>query len=322
MPDNTTPTSTTADTSGAETPETTEQTTDTGTTPADGSADPTKQAPKPPTLTPTQKKLVKSLKLKVDGKEYNEDLPFEIDPSDSKAVEYLTRQLQLSKMGQARSSETATLKKQVEGFINELRKNPRKVLNDPNLGLDFKKIVQEFIEEELQNSQKSPEQLKADQLEKEVARLKEENERRQQEFNAREFERLQQQALDTYDVQVEQALSKSDLPKSPYVVKKMADYMLLGLQQGMDVSPEDVIPLVRKEMQDDLKAMFAVMPEQVIEELIGKDTLKKLRTKNIAQAKGAKLPPPVGATKDVGVKQAPKPTEPKKKMSYKQMFGF
>ena len=120
---------------------------------------------------------------------------------------------------------------------------------------------------------------------------------------------------------VSKAIETSDLPKSPYVVRKMADYMLLGLENGVDVHPNDVINLVREEIQSDIQQMFAVMPEEVIEKLIGKDVLGKLRKSRVAKAKAAAPPVPVKSfVKDIG-SDKPKVEKPVDKKSYKNFFG-
>ncbi len=264
---------------------------------------------------------IKKLKLKVDGKDYDEDLPFDL-PDDPKAKEYMTRQLQLAKMGQNRAQQYSALEKDVVGFLNELKANPKKALSNPNFGLDLKKLAAEIIEEEISNSQKSPEQIKAEKLEQEIQRLKEERETEKQTAQQREFERLQEQAYQKYDADMSSALDKSDLPKSPFVIKKMADYMLSGLEKGLDITPEDVLPLVRNEVLEDMRSMIGAMPDEAIEEFIGKDIFNRVRKKNLAKAKGGVLPPtPVkSAIKDVS--KSPKAeAKPAKKNSYKSFFG-
>jgi hypothetical protein len=121
---------------------------------------------------------------------------------------------------------------------------------------------------------------------------------------------------------VEQALKNSDLPKSPYVIKKMADYMLLGLDNNMDLSPEQVLPLVREEIYKDIKEMFGAMPEEVIEQMIGKDVFNRVRKKNLAKARGGNAPVPVkSAIKDVGKTSAnQEPKSDKPKMTYREFF--
>jgi len=274
------------------------------------------EAPSKAEAKAAEKKFLKQLKLKIDGKEISEDLPFEI-PDDPKAVEYMQRQLQLGKMGQSRAQEKAELEKKVAQFIETLRKNPRAVLSDPTIGVDVKQLAAQILEEEIANSQKTPEQLEKEQLQQQLKQMQEERQREQEEFQRREFQRLQEVEFERYNTSMDKTLSESDLPKSDYVKKKMADYMLLGLQQGMDLSPEDVLPLVRDEVLKDLKNMFEVMPEDVIEKFVGKEKLNNLRKKNLAKAK-EKPATPVGAIKDVAAKKA---AAPAKKMTLKQMFG-
>lgn len=261
---------------------------------------------------------IRKLKLKVDGHELEEELPFEID-DNPEAVEYMTRQLQMSKAAQKRMSEYAQLQKEARYFIDELRKNPRKILSDPSIGVDVKQLATQIIEEEIANAQKSPEQLEKERLEAELRSLQEERENEREELRQKEFERLQEIEYERYDNLMSKALETSDLPKSPYVVKKMADYMLLGLNEGIDVSPEDVLPLVREEIQNDLREMFAVMPDEVIEKIVGKEVFNRVRKKNVAKAKTA--PTPIkSAVKDTGAKTS-SATPSAEKKSFRDFFG-
>lgn len=270
-----------------------------------------------PNLTKQEAKTLRELKLKVDGKEYTETLPFEI-PNDPKAIEYATRQLQLAKASQSRMSQHAELQKQVTGFIEELKKNPKKILSDPNIGIDVKKFAAQILEEEINNSKKSPEQLEREKLETRLKELEEERKKEKEDLQKQQFEMLQSQAYEEYDREISNAINSSTLPKSSYTVKKVADYMLLGLQQGMDVKAADVIPLVEEEIRRDLKDMFAILPEDVIEQLVGKDTLGKLRKKNVAKAKQVVS----NATKGIDVGQSKKEEEkPKEKMTIRKYLG-
>jgi hypothetical protein len=264
---------------------------------------------------------VRKLKLKVDGQELEEELPFEID-DNPEAIEYMTRQLQLSKAAQKRMAESSQLQKEVKYFLEELRKNPRKVLSDPTIGIDVKELAAQIIEEEISNAQKSPEQLEREKLESELRALQEEREQEREETRQREFARLQELEFERYDSLISNALDTSDLPKSPYVVKKIADYMLLGLNEGIDVSPQDVLPLVRDEIQSDLREMVTVMPDEVIEKIVGKDVFNRVRKKNLAKAKAT--PSPVrSSVKDTGA--AAKPADASKggaqKKSFRDFFG-
>jgi len=265
------------------------------------------------------KAKLKQLKLKIYGQEVSEDLPFEID-DDPKVVEYMTKQLQLAKASQRSMQEKSQLEKEVGAFIEELKKNPRKILSDPRVSVDLKKMAAEIIEEEIEQSRKSPEQIEKEKLESRLRELEEERKKEKEELKARELERHTEQQMLQYDQMMTKALEKSDLPKSPYIVKKMADYMLLGLNNDLNLTPDDVVPLVREELQNDLKEMFAVMPDEVIEAVVGKEVFNRVRKKNVAKAKVA--PTPLKAQiKDTGIKGDEKPKAIEKK-SMKDFFGI
>lgn len=259
---------------------------------------------------------LRSLRLKVDGREIDEDLPFEI-PDDPEAVEYMKRHLQMSRMGTKRAQEYAQLEKEIRQLITEGTKNPRKLLKE--LSIDERELARQIIEQEIENAQKSPEQLEKERIEEELRSLKEEREKEKQQFEQKEFERLQEQAYEKYDQQMTAALESSNLPKEPYVVKKIADYMLVALQEGYDVSAEDVIPLVKQELEKDIQTLINAMPDEALEQFLGKQRLANFRKKNLAKAKEAVAVSSAKAVKDTGGKTTVK--EPEKKLSYKDFFG-
>jgi len=264
-----------------------------------------------------QAKYLKSLKLKVDKGEIEEALPFEI-PDTEEAREYMTKHLQLSKMGNKRAQEFSTLQKEVAEFINILKTNPKEALRNPNIGIDVKKLAADILEEEIENSKKSPEQVEKEKLELELKAIKEEREREKKDFETRELERLTDLEFQRYDDMISKAIEKTkDLPKSPYVVKKVAEYMMLGLQNNIDVTPDDVMKLVKDEIQNDIKEMFGAMPDEVVEQFLGKDRMSSMRKKNLAKAKSN----PTTPTKVVDSGNTTKPSKKAdKKQTYKEFF--
>jgi len=71
---------------------------------------------------------------------------------------------------------------------------------------------------------------------------------------------------------------------------------------------------------EDLKEMFAVMPEEVIEKIVGKDVINKIRKKSIAKAKQAPTTTTKSLAKDTG-QSSPKETAKVDKKTFKQFFG-
>lgn len=267
------------------------------------------------------KKTLKKLKIKFNNKELEEELPFEI-PDDEAAQEYMRKHLQMSKLAQAKAQDYSQLEKEIQQFVEGLRKNPRDILSNPELGIDVDKFVQEYVQQKLDEAQKSPEQLEKERLQKELNDLKSKLEKDQEEAKQKEYERLVAQETERYDNAIASAIKESELPPSPYVFKKMAGYMLLGLQNNIDLDPKDVIPLVKNEISNDLKEMFAVMPDEAVEAIVGKDTLNRIRKKNVSKAKQAAAVAP-SQIKDVGASSKKEGDQtPQKKMTYKDFFGF
>jgi len=132
-------------------------------------------------------KRIRELKLKVHGEELTEELPFEIE-EDPEVVEYLTKQLQLSKAAQRAMQEKSTFEKQVGQFFQDMKSNTKAKLIE--LGIDPKEFAAQVIEEEIKKAQMSPEQLKQMELEQELARLREEAKAKEEQFNQRELERV------------------------------------------------------------------------------------------------------------------------------------
>jgi hypothetical protein len=279
---------------------------------AEAAIDPKATKPAVQKAKETEKRL-KKLKLKVDGKEIEEEIDLDDD-------ERLIRELQMSKMGQKRAQDHANLEKQVKAFFQDFEKDPFAAMK--NLGMSPDQVIDKYINEQLENAKKSPEQLEAEKAKAELQALKAEREKEREDNKAKELARLQEQAFQQYDMQMEQSLSKSDLPKTPYTVKKIADYMLVALQAGKDVTPDDVIPLVREEMHNDIKEMFASLPEDIVEGLLGEQVLTKLRKRRVAKAAAAQAVVGKPNITDTGKSAKTESKSDGKKVDFKTFFGI
>lgn len=270
-------------------------------------------------------KRLKRLTIKYNGREYEEELPFEIEDTPE-AVEYMKRQLQLAKLSQTKSQNYSQLENEVRSFIEQLRRDPKKALSNPNVGVDLKQLAAEILQEEMENAQKSPEMLEKERLERELKNLQEEREKERELLRQKEYEQTLNREYERYDIAMTKALESSDLPKSPYIVKKMADYMMLGIRNGMKIDPSDVIPVVREEMHNDLKEMFSVMPADVIDKLLGNETYDKVRKHRLSKARGGKKvtkknPATTKGVRDVGASSSSKKESEGEKQTFKDFFG-
>jgi len=283
-------------------------------------SEPSKEAEAKEKEEKSKAKRLKKLKLKVDGQELEEELPFEID-DNPEMVEYLKRNLQLAKMAQKRAHSYAELEKEVVDFIQELKTNPRKALSDPNVGIDVKELAKSIIEEELENMKKTPEQIEKERLEAELKAMKEEREKEKETLRQRELEMLEQKEFERYDALIDKALTDTKLPRTPYVVRKIADNFLVALDADIDPDPVSVANLVKDEMLKEMRELVGSMPEEMIEEFFGKEILGRLRKRRVQQAKNPAVLSPkktqdVAATKESDADKGNKG----KKMTFKEFF--
>src|SRR5690606_35746702 len=118
--------------------------------------------------------------------------------------------------------------------------NPKKALSNPLVGVDVKQLAAQILQEEIEQSQKSPEQIERERLEAELREIKEEREREKERQKQLELQMLEERELERYDNLISEAISASDLPKSPYVIKKMTDLLIMGIDAGLQVTPKDI----------------------------------------------------------------------------------
>lgn len=258
------------------------------------------------------RKRLKQLQLKIDGEELTEDLPFEVDEEHA---EYLRKNLQLSKKAQKSMQEASTIKSQVQDFVKMLTSDTKAAL--AQLGIDPKEFAASVIEEELKLQAMSPEQRERLELQQKLKALEEEREREKEDFNQRELARLQQQEYERVETKMVAAIENSGIPRSTYAIKKMASYMMDGAKEGVVLEPEDVVELVKQEIQQDLRDMINALGEDKVESFIGKDILDKVRKKNISKIKQTPASAKSGIKEIGATKSQAKPSE---KMSIKDFF--
>lgn len=258
-------------------------------------------------LSSEQKEMIKILKLKVNGKEMEEELPFEIDPEH---VEYLQKKFQMAAAGQEGMRTASQKSKELDELIRKAKENPYKFQEE--IGLDPDELAELRIQQRIEEMQKSPEQLKQEALEIELAELRAKLKAEEDAKKEAEYSKLQKEIEVEMTSEIEKAISSNTkLPNSPYIVKRMADAMLWALDEGYaDVKPSDIVPMVEKEIIKEYQQMVEMMPDQVLEAFMGKKATERLRQQRLSKINKA----PESKIEDV-VKKQPE-VKPKKKFSY------
>lgn len=265
------------------------------------------------------KNLKKKLKAKVNGRQ----IDVEIDPNNE---EELLRYVQKALASDEKFEEAANLRKSVSQLVEALKTNPLEILRRPELGIDIKALAEQVLNQELEDMSKTPEQKKLEEMERKLKEYEEERTKLEEAKRQAEISKFQEEAFRQLDEDITGALATSDLPKSPYVIKRIADTMIEAVNLGYaDVSVKDILPIVEQQIQEEIRNMFEVAPEDVLEKLtdkyVGKSTLNKMRQKRLAKTKK-----PVETAKNVKETGTTSKTEANKqstdsKKKFNDLFG-
>lgn len=253
--------------------------------------------------------------LKVNGKEITEKV-------NIRDKERITRALQYEKAAQQAFQERAITAKKLEEiqddvqeFLEQFTSNPLSIVMNPefNLSKDQKRALAEAIlREDLENSQKTPEQLEVEETKKKYEELLAEKAALEEERRAAEQSRLEQEAAVQLESEIVQAIEVGNLPRSTYISKKLADLAYIAYSNGIDLSMQDLIPFVKQQYKKDISEMLGILSDEEVEVLVSKERIRNIRNKQIQSVKPKEGAPKAPLkTQDTGV-TSKKQEEPKK----------
>lgn len=215
----------------------------------------------------------------------------------------LVRRAQLGLGADAKFQEAAQMRKSAEALFEALRSNPLEVLTNPQLGLNFRELAEQYLAGELQNEMLSPEQRELKQLREWREKQEAEAEaRRQSEMTAaqqQEFQRHMERAAKEYDTKISEVLADSGLPKTAYTVKRVAELLKGALQKGYDLDVRTAVDMVRETYNGDFRSMFGGLKGESLVKFLGDDVLREIRQHDLARIKakleGQAVPAPAAA---------------------------
>jgi len=243
------------------------------------------------------------LDLTVDGKVIKEKINLK---DKAKFKEFMKNELQKSKAFNIKAQKAAEAEKRAAQaqsdmleLINYIKTNPKAVLRDPNIGVDLKKFAEDIIAEEIEQAAKSPEQIRQEELEKENRLLKEAIEQEKAEKEAQEMARLETEVATKVQNDILSALKTGGLPESPKAISMVAQALKLANKYRVPVSAEEIIPVVKKQIFEEMKAAKAMLSEDDLEAMMGEETLKNMYKRYVSKAKAAKSTPSVPSSESI-----------------------
>lgn len=247
---------------------------------------------------------IKQLKLKVDGQELIEDLPFEVTPEQA---EYLKKELQLSKMANKRAQEAAELRKkhqaresELNNFLELLKDKPELILQQ--MGKNPVELAEKWLQDEVEKMQMDPKERRIKELEAEMKKIADEKAAAKQAQEEAQKKYLRDKYASDYEIQLKKAMDSGSIPSEPELVNSMVSYMAKAIEQSIDISFDDIIPLVKNSHRNIVKSTLKGFSAQELLELLSEAQVNDLLVKK-APPKKKVAPPTAQQIKDAGEKQ-------------------
>jgi hypothetical protein len=204
--------------------------------------------------------------------------------------------------------EAATQRKQVEQILENLKTSPGKAILNKAFGHKAGDVLKDIINTALNEGYDAKElkEILSEQMyewiqeenldprEREIRDLKKQLEKRNQadkeaaeaKFQA-ELKQKTDEAVKAFNEDITETLKTSGLPKSTFTVKRMAywldqafkvkaDYAKQGITIR-DPKAADIVTLVKKDYEDSFKELYSASDVDTLANLLGKDTLDKIR---------------------------------------------
>ena len=237
---------------------------------------PTEQAAQPD-LSDMTSKQIEDWVLKVNGREVK------VTADEAK------RRLQMEMAAEERFKQASEQSKLVQQFVDTLKSDPMSILTNPELGINFRELAEDYLSKQIQREMLPPEQRELEDL-REFKRSQEEQRQlaEQEQLSAGQQRQLQeQQARITkdYDTKLTAALEKADISKTPEAVKKVVEVLRNAVANGYDMDMETAVDIAKESMSTDLVTYTRNLEGDRLVKFLGEDVVKKLRKHDLARLK-------------------------------------
>lgn len=244
---------------------------------------------------------LKKLNIKVDGREIEKQIDLAND-------EELRKMLQLAEMSQKRAQRTAELEKKdakvqrdLQEFFNYLQKDTANALR--KMGIDIDSLSEKVMNERLEKAQMDPREREIIELQEKLKQKELEEQKARKRAEDIQMEALRSKYAAEYEKDLMNAIEKNGLPMNPEIMNRMTGYMRLALKNNIDVNFNEIVPLVKDQIINEIKAMASAMPLEVIENLLGEEKISQIfkKRKKVEPIK-REAPPTANSIKDSGNK--------------------
>lgn len=256
----------------------------------------------------------KLVNIKMNG----EDKEFDLD--DERSLEELIKLAQMGGGAHAKMQEAAGIKKGWDSLEELAKTNPEEFLRQ--YGHDPEALAEEIMMKQIEQLKKSPETVEREKLENELQEARKQLKDREEREKSFEMDKLQREASIQLSGDISKALDNyKELPKSEYVNKRVAEGMLWALENGFDeIEVEDIVPVIHQEIQRELQELLEAMPEEAMENFIGRRSMDRMRKSRIKKSKQGTINTKT-RLENTGETSSNESKEPAKKMTMREFLN-
>lgn len=255
------------------------------------------------------KEEIRKLKLKIHGEEQEYDL------SNEEHLKKIQEMAQKGEGADQKFQEAAKMQKQMQQFDQLLRSKDGllKIMNA--YGHDFDKLTQDYVEEKLAEYEMSPEEKARRELEEKAAKYEKQLEELQQRQRQAQIEAQKANYANKINQQTIEALENSKLPRSGFVLKRIADRLESEIRKGnTNVEVKDIFPSLEKQINGEINNFVKGMSPEQIEAYFGKEIFDQVRKQRLKKAR--KTPKTAGQVKSTGQSEMKKSQGEKKSQPF------
>jgi hypothetical protein len=270
--------------------------------------------------TPKQvQQMLKEFELKVNGKSVKKS----IDLSNEEEVR---KELQKAAAFGDLSQTHAQMVKNLQAKINAWKSNPDLLFQD--LEMDPLDYAEKRIQKEVDELKKTPEEKKYEEQQRKLMEYEEKERKLQEQLAQQQAEKENQQAYEALRSEIKDAFEgHPGLKYTEKTERKVADMMARYSEKFPDITASQVIPLVEKEMKEEMNEYLDSMPEEFLAKFLNQNVIDKIAKKVAKPAPKvpAKKAPPVTSTQVVApsansVKQNQQIQNSKPKKSFEDVW--
>ena len=203
------------------------------------------------------------------------------DVVENLTVEELKAAYQTRRASDENFRKSSAIEKQAEALLDRLKNDPISILENPELGINFRELAEDYLYNKIQYEQMDEDEKSNHDAREELEGLRQEKKKRED----AEFQSQVDENTKAYNSEIISALEQSGIPKTPGSVRRIAQYMYNGHKANRAITAETAASLVKGDLIKEHKELYGGLKSEQLGDYFDPETLKRMRQYEIAKLK-------------------------------------